>query len=128
MHRQGHWLIDNNTRVSTAKHGLRKLSQREAQLLLLCFNGKTNKEAALAMGLKLGSVYSLWTNIYFKLNCSTAAHAIAKAVSLKIIQVCSAAILLFFFCLPADETYTRIQRPAPRTMRSVRLNRKPGAP
>ena len=98
-----------------------KLSHREAQLLLLFFQCKSNKEAAVIMGIKPTTVYSLWANILFKLGCHSAAHAIAKAVSLKMIKVYSILSMLAIGGLAGSNNATVITpRQIPRTARVIR--------
>jgi DNA-binding CsgD family transcriptional regulator len=63
------------------------LSPQEITCLKWVKKGKTIEEIALILALKPGTVKSYFRTIRFKLNCTTMAQALYKAIKLKLITL-----------------------------------------
>ena len=64
-----------------------QLSSRELECLKWAANGKTYRETAAILHLSYGSIKTYLDTSRYKLNAMNVTHAVAIAVSLKIIEV-----------------------------------------
>lgn len=66
------------------KLACKKLSPREKECLFWISQGKTIEETSMILGIKYGTVVCYIRSLKEKLNCSTLAHLVFKAMRLEI--------------------------------------------
>lgn len=71
----------------------KKLSPREAQIVVLSATGCSTEETADILGIKTGTVNKIRSNVYFKLGVNSAGHMVGEALKTGLLRIAFTFIL-----------------------------------